>query len=195
MKRILLVLAVAALALPTAAIAKGPSEASITGPGLGKAIKISGPESEGSPMMNFAEAAGFFPAAFSQQPNPLLPGRPKGDLGPRYKVDYTVPGPEGETFHVQQALYPYASPFAVTYMKSGQDLFRMPGGTFGGWYESTGLKDLLVKAGLPETAPTGTSSSAGFGSTGRLGAGLGGALLLAASAWLVVRRRPRRSAT
>ena len=56
MKRLLLVLAVAALAFPVAAVAKGPSEAKITGPGLAKAITITGPEEEGSPLMDFAEA-------------------------------------------------------------------------------------------------------------------------------------------
>ena len=34
MKRLLFLLAVAGLALPAAALAKGPSEATITGPGL-----------------------------------------------------------------------------------------------------------------------------------------------------------------
>src|SRR5947199_232583 len=73
MKRILFLLAVAALALPATALAKGPSEAKITGPGLGKAITVTGPESEGSPLMTFAEHAGFFPAAFG--PEPHLPQR------------------------------------------------------------------------------------------------------------------------
>ena len=80
MKRTLIVLSIAMLALPATSFAKGPSEASITGPGLGKAIKITGPEQDGSAMMNFADAAGFFPGAFGQEPSPLLPSRPKGDL-------------------------------------------------------------------------------------------------------------------
>ena len=68
MKRLLFLIAVAALALPAAANAKGPSEATITGPGLGKAIKITGPESDGSPMMNLAEVAGLFPAGTLNAP-------------------------------------------------------------------------------------------------------------------------------
>ena len=78
MKRLLLLVAVIALALPTTAFAKGPDEATITGPGLTKAITITGPEEPGSPLMTFAGATGFFPAAFGQEPNPMLPGRPKG---------------------------------------------------------------------------------------------------------------------
>src|SRR5687767_1747900 len=108
MKRLLLVLAVTVLALPAAAIAKGPDEATITGPGLDKAITIKGLEEPGSPLMAFADAAGFFPAAFDQQPSPMLPGRPKGDLGPKYRIDYNVPGPDGENFAITQDLYPYA---------------------------------------------------------------------------------------
>ena len=92
MKRLLFLLAIAALALPAAALAKGPSEATITGPGLGKAITIVGAEEEGSPLMSFAEQAGFFQAAFGQEPDPMLPGKPKGDLGPKYRIEYKVPG-------------------------------------------------------------------------------------------------------
>ena len=100
MKRLLVLAALAALVLPTAALAKGPDEAKITGPGLAKAITVSGPEEDGSPMMAFADAAGFFPAAFGQQPNPMLPSRPKGDLGPRYTIEYNVPGGDGESHRV-----------------------------------------------------------------------------------------------
>jgi hypothetical protein len=195
MKRLLLVLAVAALASPTAALAKGPDEATITGPGLDKAITITGPEEEGSPMMAFAEAAGFFPAVFTQQPNPMLPGRPKGDLGPRYRIDYNVPGPDGESFSITQDLYPYAEPYAVTYTKDGQQIFGMT--TPGGWWSDSSLKDQLVALGLPKTADeaeAASSSSAGFFSTGRLGA-LVLVLLIVGAGTFVMRRRFRGDAT
>ena len=132
MKRLLLLLAVAALALPTAAFAKGPDEATITGPGLAKAITITGPEEAGSPLMAFAEAAGFFPAAFGQEPSPMLPDRPKGDLGPRYTIDYNVPGGDGMSWTLEQDLYPYALPYAVTYTKAGQQIFDMTTRAAGG---------------------------------------------------------------
>lgn len=195
MKRLLLVLAVAALALPTAAIAKGPDEATITGPGLDKAITITGLEEPGSPIMAFAEAAGFFPAIFGQQPNPMLPGRPKGDLGPKYRIDYNVPGGESGSFSISQDLYPYAQPYAVTYTKEGQEIFDMT--TRGGWWSDAALKDQLVALGLPKSAATAeaaSSSSAGFFSTGRLGV-LVFVLLLVGAGTLVMRRRFRGSAT
>ena len=189
MKRLLFLVAISALALPTAAFAKGPSEASITGPGLGKAITIAGPEEEGSPMMSFAEQAGFFPGAFGQEPDPMLSGKPKRDLGPKYRIEYKVPGPEDDAFQIDQDLYPYASPSAVTYMSPGQKIFDMT--TRGGWFESPLLKDTLVAAGLPKNAPAASarsSDSAGFVSTRRLGT-LVVALLVLGAATIFLRRR------
>jgi hypothetical protein len=185
MKRLLLLLAVAALALPATALAKGPSEASITGPGLGKAIVISGPESEGSQMMDFAEAAGFFAAAFDQAPSLTTDTRPAGYLGPKYSVVYTVPGPDGGTQKINQDLYPYARPAAYTYMAPGQAIFDFKTG--GGWFTDSRLKGILVAKGLPKTAAAARasdSSSAGFFSTGKIGAfllvlfGIGAAAVL-----------------
>ena len=95
MKRLLFLLTIALLALPAAALAKGPSEATITGPGLGKAITIVGAEEEGSPLMTFAEQAGFFPAAFGQQPDPMLPGTAQGKSRP--EVPDRVQGPRRPT--------------------------------------------------------------------------------------------------
>ena len=191
MKRLLVLAALAALVLPTAALAKGPDEATITGPGLAKAITVSGPEEDGSPMMAFADAAGFFPAAFGQQPNPMLPSRPKGDLGPRYTIEYNVPGGDGESWTLKQDLYPYALPAAVTDMKEGQEIFDMT--SQGGWWSDATLKDQLVALGLPKTAPSAddtSASSAGFFSTGRLGL-LVLVLLVLGGATLVMRRRFR----
>ena len=188
MKRILFLLAIAALALPATALAKGPSEAKIDGPGLRKAITIAGAEEPGSPLMNFAERAGFFPAAFSQQPSPMLPGRPSGNLGPKYSIGYTVPGPESDSFDIQQDLYPYAKPYAVTYMPAGQKIFDMT--TRGGWYQDAGLKDTLVSAGLPATAPSGSTDGSSSFPTSLVG-GLLAAFLLAAATTVVVRRRAR----
>jgi hypothetical protein len=170
MKRLLFMFAVAALALPATALAKGPSEASITGPGLSKAIKITGPESDGSPMMNLAEAAGFFPAAFGQTPDPMTYTQPKGNLGPKYSIDYVVPGPDGGNDTLHQDLYPYAKPSAWTHMAAGQPIFDMT--THGGWFTDSRLKGILVARGLPQAPPTTSSkdtSSASFFSTGKIG--------------------------
>jgi hypothetical protein len=170
MKRLLLVFAVAALVLPATALAKGPSEATITGPGLSKAIKIAGPESDGSPMMTFANAAGFFPAAFGQTPTVTFSTRPKGNLGPKYSIEYAVPNGGVKPDRLHQDLYPYAKPSAWTYMPKGQPIFDMT--TRGGWFTDSQLKGILVARGLPQAPPTTSSkdtSSASFFSTGKIG--------------------------
>ncbi len=187
MKRLLLV-AIVSLAVPAVAFAKGPSAASITGPGL-KAITISG-DAEGNAGSTFGrltEAAGFFPAVYIRQPDPMLRVRPKGILGPRYRIAWTLPTPAGKST-LYQDVYPYAEPYAVTYMRPGQAFY---GGmtTNGGWYVgTTSLKQALVAAGLPRQASSGGS--------GLSAAALGGmtapaALLLLLAVAVVYRRRRR----
>lgn len=189
MKRVLLVLAIAMLALPATAFAKGPSEARITGPGLAKAIVIKGSETEGSPIMDLVDAAGFFPAAFGQTPDPTTATAPKGTLGPRYSLDYVVPDGEGTNSRIHQDAYPYATPNPVTHMPADQPIFGM--GTHGGWFVDSRLKDVLVAHGLPKNAAeakAANSSSAGFFSSGKLGA-LVLVLLVLGGAFVLMRRR------
>jgi len=191
MTRIFLILTIAALVLPAAALGKGPSEALISGPGGGEGggdLTVTGCCSPGSPTMNLAEGAGFFPAVFAQQPDPMLASRPKGDLGPKYTITYTVPGPNNETWKIRQDVYPYATPAPVTYMQPGQKIFESPGGTRGGWFQADSrLKDTLVSAGLPAQA-SGVSSDDPFFSTGLLSL-LAVALLLVSATAVIVRRR------
>ncbi len=153
MKRLFVVLVAAlALLLPAGAAATGPSEAQITGPGLASPLRITG-IGEGDSSTNLGvlvTEGGFFPETFGQSPSPLLRTQPS-DLGPRYLVTYTVPGPVLAT--LQQDLYPYATGGPVTYMRSGQS-FWGDQQTIGGWYRGSGqLKTMLVNAGLPQSAP------------------------------------------
>jgi len=181
MKRLLFVLCAALLA--PAALAKGPSEASITGPGLSKAITFKGMDDASK----LTEYTGVFPAAFGQSPDPMLKGRPAGKLGQKYTIRYVVPGPNSQTFHLSQDVYPYARAGAVTYMKPGQAIFDSK--TIGGWYPAgSALKDFLIRAGLPGTAP---QSSSGTNFALVAGIGIPGALVLAGAALLVARRRSR----
>jgi hypothetical protein len=189
MKRSLLLVGCAALALAGAAQGKGPDRATIDGPGLAKPIVLSGDSESGSqagsPFLRFVEDVGFFPAVFSQTPNPMLPGHPTGALGPRYSIVYRVPGPDGEFFGLIQDLYPYAADGPVTFMPAGQAIFGM--NTRGGWYQaSSEAKGRLLAVGLPATAPGGRGLSGGAWT----GIGLGGLLALAAGAF-GVRRRTR----
>ena len=172
----------AAAALAPAALAKGPSAASITGPGLDRAVAVKGTESSGL-LGELTQYAGFFPAVFGQSPDPMLHGRPSS-LGPRYTIRYVVPG--GAIYHLTQQVYPYARGGAVTYTKPGQNVFGMD--SRGGWYRGgADLKQTLVRAGLPRTAPQ--QPDGGGGSALLLGIGIPGAVLLTGAAVLVARRR------
>jgi hypothetical protein len=199
MKRLLFV-PVLALVFATPALAKGPSEAKITGPDIkGGAISFrsgGGDPSQGTPFGRLVEDVGFFPAMYGgMQPNPILKHQPKGALGPKYKITYRVPGPNGETDSLTQDLYPYAASGPLTYVKAGQPFFGDME-TYGGWFQAPQtLKTDLVERGLPANAPSaGGSTNDGFwplsnALTATLAAALGlGAV--AAGSILLIRRRP-----
>jgi hypothetical protein len=153
MKRLIVVPAVALiLALAGSAAAKGPSAAKITGPGLESALTIDG-YGEGdisTPLGLLVSEGGFFPQVFGQSPSPLLLKQPQ-QLGPRYTVTYTVPGPVVST--LEQELYPYAVGGLVTYMRPGQKFWETQS-TAGGWYRgpSQQLQGMLVRKGMPAAA-------------------------------------------
>jgi hypothetical protein len=189
---ILLAAAAAALALPSVAAAKGPSKASITGPGLSSPASIGG-DGEGDTTTDLGllvNETGFFPQTFGQSPDPLLRSKPNTKLGARYTVAYTVPGPSTDT--LLQDLYPYAAGGAVSYMKPGQKIWSQT--THGGWYRagvfSSELKAMLVRAGLPKTAP---ASIRGRGASPTknisIAVGAGAGIALAAGAAVLLRRK------
>jgi hypothetical protein len=192
MKRLILALTIAALVLPAAALGKGPSAATMDGPGGGGGITFSGDEGSG-PLGDLTQQSGFFPAVFRQQPDPMLDSRPKGELGPKYTITYTVPGPNNEVWKLRQDVYPYATPAPVTYMAPGQEVFETEG-TRGGWFQAgPELKETLVTAGLPSSAnATGSSDGTSFPTAPVSVLGL--ALLFVIGAALLLRRRARPAA-
>jgi hypothetical protein len=196
MKRMLVCAATLALLLAAPALAKGPSGAKITGPGLdggGISLKSNGggDPSSGTPLGDLTEFGGFFPATYGQEPDPMLRDRPTGSLGPKYTVEYDVPGPDGDLSTLRQDVYPYAEPGPLTYMKPGQPFFDGEQGTNGGWYVAPQeLKTRLVEAGLPRTAPGGGSPDGWLPSWGATTA-IVVALLVAGLALAAHRRRPR----
>jgi len=192
MKRLTLALVLAGLlAFPAAAAAKGPDQASISGPGLDKTIVLAGSgESMGTALGNLTQLTGFFPAAYGQSPDPMLKSAPTGDLGPRYRIHYRVPGENRSTYSIDQDVYPYAHGGALTYMKPGQSIFGMS--TRGGWFlGGLPLKLVLVHQGLSAKA------SAANGTSMALVAGLavpGGIALIAAAIFAAGYRRRSRPA-
>jgi len=187
MRRLLLPAAALAamLLFPALAVAKGPSGASITGPGLSHAINIEG--YGGSTLGILVSDGGFFAQAFEQTPS-STGSRPADRLGPRYEVTYTVPGPKG-TSTLRQDLYPYAVDGPATYMAPGQKFWET-NSTPGGWYRgSEQLKRTLVKAGLPARAPARKAPR------GKLGVAIGAGAGVAAAAGLLALLYRRRSAS
>jgi hypothetical protein len=158
MKRSLLITAGLALALVAPATAKGPDQATITGPGLDGPIVVGG-DAEGnftSTFGRFTHGAGFVSAVFQQTPDPMLRQRPKGDLGPRYHVLFRVPGGDGRASNVRLALYPYAPGGPVTYTRPRQLIFGGEHATHGGWFVSRdpAFRELLISLGFPKAAPS-----------------------------------------
>jgi hypothetical protein len=184
---------IAALLLAAPVFAKGPAEATVSGPGLKHgSIHFRGgggdPQS-GTPLGKLTEFGGYFPATFGQSPDPMSSKRPESKLGPRYTVEYKVPGPHGGTAIVRQDLYPYATPDPVTFTPRGQAFFDGQK-THGGWFLAPrALKSTLVSAGLPvrpRAGASGNASSFGWGTTTAIAA----ALLLLAVSYMTLRRRP-----
>jgi hypothetical protein len=182
----------ALLVFPAVAAAKGPSAATISGPGLSHAITIEGfgEGDSSSPLGILVTETGFFPQAFEQTPSSTTRSRPADRLGPRYEVKYTVPGGSDGDSTLRQVLYPYAVNGPASYMAPAQKLWGTQS-VPGGWYRGTAtLKSMLVKQGLPATAPTKRGSRAqAYGRTVAVAAGAG--IALAAGALVLLYRRRR----
>src|SRR5262245_18745919 len=150
---IALAVLVAAALVPSLTLAKGPSEASIMGPGLAGPVQLPAAGEPSDSFWSIVDAVGFFPAVFGQSPDPMLSERPGGSLGPKYVMTYTVPGPNGEDDVLHQDVYPYAEPRPVVFTQHGQAFFVYQT-TRGGWFVAKpSLKSALVAAGLPSSPP------------------------------------------
>jgi hypothetical protein len=188
------VVVVSALVVASTAFAKGATQATIKGPGLKKGGLVlksdsGGDPSSGSRLGQLATAAGFFPAVFNQQPDPMLRERPKGTLGPKYTVEYIMPGPDGGTSTIRQDLYPYARPYLLSYTKPGQPFFGSER-THGGWFQATSV--LRTTLGLPAQPPSaGTGDGSGWLRWVAVAITIAAGLALVATLSLVaLRRRP-----
>lgn len=131
------------MALP--AQAKLTGEATISGPGLpgGGSITVDG---DGSPRSGWAAFSALLDLGAVGMEKP-----PTRDLGPRYEVVLEMRQPRQEEDLVKH-LYPYAEGGALLYTPPGQKLYDVR--IRSGWAAATTrLMDLLVEAGLPESAP------------------------------------------
>jgi hypothetical protein len=171
LRRLIIVTAVAAgmsiaaaITLATPALAKGPSQARITGPGLAHPIVVSGNGEPGQPGMlaTLALQTSLFSVMFgpnAPEPPQLRTPPPTASLGPRYTIIYTVYGEftrPGQQFgQIRQDLYPRAVGGPVIHTPPGQ-----PGGPvpFFGWFRaSRHLPRTLAKLGVPPRPGTPTA--------------------------------------
>ena len=174
--------------VPSLAFAKGPSEATIDGPGLAEAVSIPFDSEWSAAFWRIVDDTGFFQAVFHQTPDRTRSTRPRGTLGPRYVMTYTLPGPNGEEDVLRQDVYPYAKPRPVSYTEPGQRFF-LDQETRGGWFvANASLRRSLVAAGLPARPPVvGGDSSVPWAIV--VTAGLSAALLAALGFGARMRRR------
>jgi len=161
----------AILVVPATALAKGPSEAAISGPGLAAPLRVDArrglveqDSDEGAHLGEpgqfgaLMEHAGFSEGAWGPQTGVPAMGQPAGELGARYTVSWTVPGPTGADALVRQDLYPYAEGGPLTHVAPGQPFFDGQH-TAGGWFAGgPELSALLFDLGLREPAPPPTTA-------------------------------------
>ncbi len=150
----------AAMTLATPALAKGPSQARITGPGLVHAVVVSGDGEPGQQgrLATLAGQTSLFTVLFGAGGSVPAPARlrtppPKASLGPRYTIIYTVPGvtPQpGEQFgRIRQDLYPRAAGGPVIYTPPGQRGFGQALQATGWLRGSPQLTHTLAQLGVP----------------------------------------------
>src|SRR5262249_18783737 len=151
----------AAITLAAPALAKGPSQARITGPGPAHAIVVSGSGEPGQPGMlaTLALQTRLFSVMFGPNapgPPQLHTPPPKASLGPRYTIIYTVPGefplPGKQFGQIRQDLYPRAAGGPVIYTPPRQP--RRPLPVFGWFLAGRHLPGPLAKLGVPSRPGT-----------------------------------------
>jgi hypothetical protein len=130
-------------ALPAGA--KGATGATVSGGGLSAPVTIKGYGEPDSPsgLAGLADAAGFFPLVFGQQPKITLDSSPTKALGPHYVVAWDM----GNSV-VREELYPYASGGPLAHVAAGQSVFGGNDRTTGGWYHAGDLIGALRKVGV-----------------------------------------------
>jgi hypothetical protein len=159
----------AVITLATPALAKGPAWARITGPGLARAVVVSGngePGQQGR-LASLADQTGLFTVMFGASASASIGGPAPArlhtppsatSLGPRYTLVYTVPGvtprPGQQFGRVRQDLYPRAPGGPLIYTPPGQQGFGGPL-TVTGWLRGRPqLTRTLAQVGVPPAAGT-----------------------------------------
>jgi len=107
-------LVVLAVAVPGTALAKGPADARVDGPGLAQPLVL-GWDSDGPELTALIDATGFW-----QLSEAAVPTARADDLGDRYLVSYTVHDEVGAQAALALHAYPFATPDPLVYVPAGQ---------------------------------------------------------------------------
>jgi hypothetical protein len=148
---------VAVLLMSPPAMAKGPSQGVITGPGLVEPIELREPGAKtiGVDLASVAMESGFFEGVWGGDPDRLT-RPPAGDLGPRYTITYSMTVSRRLSGTITQFVYPYAEPLSVTHIPAKQR-FWGSNETVGGWFVAgIRFRRTLISLGLPAARPSPT---------------------------------------
>jgi hypothetical protein len=157
MRRFSLLVAILALfasALPVAA--KGPVEATITGPGIDEPIVLDGRADvtlQDGKLIALTNAVAFWELAYfednsPQRPQAISAEAPTAELGPEFIATVIHAGPGGLA-EVVVYLYPDAVGGPLAYVEPDVAIAEMRAVTTGGWYAApTSLSDLLEGYGV-----------------------------------------------
>jgi hypothetical protein len=132
--------------------AKGPSAATITGPGLDAPIVVEGVGERGSggDFSSFVEAAGFWELVFGATAtggasSRVLDEPSAADLGPEYVVTWELGMDDASA-----SVYPYSAAGPLVYVEPSQQLIDYGTRTAGGWFiAGPTLVELLNGYGVP----------------------------------------------
>ncbi len=186
---ILAALVLTAMAVPGTALAKGPGDAQVDGPGLATPLQLDWDADEGA-LAALIDASGFWGLA-----EPAAANAPDGELGARYVITYTVHDDQGAAAVLALHAYPYAQPRPLVYAPAGQvwpmgavpEGWRRASTALTAWFD--GQVDATAVA-APEPAATPAAAVAAPGDRGQwVLVPVGAAVLLAAGLLIVTTRR------
>lgn len=185
-------LVVLAVAVPGIALAKGPMDARVDGPGLAQPITLDWGSSEAD-LTRLIDATGFW-----ELPEPAVNKEPVGELGARYVVSFSVHDDVGAPATLALHAYPFAEPAPLVYAPAGQvypmgtvpEGWRTASAALTTWFEAKGAEPVLAVAA--DLAPQSLEApAASRPTTPWLLITLGGAAVLALAGLVVVFIRRR----
>jgi hypothetical protein len=144
------------------AFAKGPSQGTITGPGLSEptTLRQPGAATIGPDLAKVLEQSRFFLVGGDRD---RLAHRPAGDLGPRYTITYDMTLSDRLSGKIVQYVYPYAQRLPITHIPAKQKYWGTQE-TVGAWYAAgIGLRQTLIDLGLPASGSPQAAAAADAG--------------------------------